>query len=161
MKWVLFIAVGLLVMTAACRSQKSVTTSESIMAVGNISAVDNETVDRKEYKWAWLMAFAESLNIRLSADSVNSPDGTVYNPVVDICVDNPVVAGESGLRTEESDSVFKSTEGELSASESKPREKHDETVTGAEPLPLWKCVVSVLCAVAIVTGIVTAYRKLH
>ena len=161
MKRLLFIAAVLLLMTAACRSQKSVTASESITMEGHISAVDSETTDRKEYKWAWLMAFAESLNIRLSADSVKSPDGTFYNPVVDICADNPVAAGESGHATEESDSVFGSAEGGLSASGDKSGAGHDETVTVAEPLPLWKWGILILSAVVIVSGIVTAYRKLH
>lgn len=161
MKRVLFFAAVFLLMTSACRSQKSVTAGESITMEGHVSAVDSETTDRKEYKWAWLMAFVESLNIRLSADSVKSPDGTVFNPVVDICADNPVVVGESGHATEESDSVFGSSEGGLSASGDKSGAEHDETVTVAEPFPLWKCGVLVLSAVVIVSGIVAAYRKSH
>lgn len=159
MKRVLFIA-ALLLLTG-CRSQKSATGSESTMTDGHISAVDSETADREEYKWAWLTAFAESLSIRLSADSVKSPEGTVYNPVVDISADGPVVAGESGRETEESDSAYRSTEGGLSASVDRHSQEHEETVAVAEPFPLWKCAVLILGAVVIVTGIVAAYRELH
>lgn len=155
MKPQLYIILIFLLISVSCKNHKNIATQS--VAISQIVATNDSTGEKRfeSYDWSRLMTAADSLNFRLAADSIITPDGaTIHNPVIDISAKQPSFDMEKGSSESSDEKTHQKDSTNIVSSSQQKGSSQEGKVVITEPPDKWAWPI---VAIAIAAMIIAAF----
>lgn len=150
----------LIIACSGCSSRKAVTATETVNVADSVQVETVAAVEKRERSWGWLQTLCDSINARLTADSVVTPTGAViHRPVLDLAAVRPQTIGMSASSASE-DAASASQLTATRAAQSQ-RDTSEESDNAAVYKPPETSVISWICAAVALFLLPYLILKLH
>lgn len=157
--WIAVIAIIALMAVAGCHSQRNVEKSTRMGLAEHMNVSADMHGNEMAWQWWMMSGWIDSLRMKMSADSIRTPHGTIYGAVVEAeAKDAGIESAGQGLSESENRSEL-SGNAETAAEAETSETTDNETTVVAQPPGYGTWIAAGIIAALIMSIIIFARRR--